>query len=73
MTITGALCPYLVLHPGSISDVLRIVKFHIVHFDSYHIYYNVSSLLWKGSHLEVAMGSKAFMLMTVFLMIVSGM
>ena len=67
------MCPYLILHPNGVADIFRFVKSAFVHFDSYHLYYNISSLLWKGCFLEVAMGTKKFLVMTVFLLIASGL
>ena len=67
------MCPYLILHPNGVADILRVVKSAFVHFDSYHLYYNISSLLWKGCFLEVSMGTKKFLVMTLFLLIASGL
>ena len=60
------MCPYLILHPNGVTDIFRFVKSAFVHFDSYHLYYNISSLLWKGCFLEVSMGTKKFLVMTLF-------
>lgn len=42
-----------------------------IHADEYHLYYNMSSLLWKGVRLESRMGSAAFAALTAELLVLS--
>jgi membrane associated rhomboid family serine protease len=42
------------------------------HADEYHLYYNMSSFLWKGVQLEPAMGALRYSLLLAELWLVSG-
>ena len=64
--------PYEITASHSFRGLMRIFTSVFLHLENYHLYYNMSSLLWKGSFLEVSMGSKSFLIMTFFLIIVSG-
>ena len=65
------MCPFYILSSHRLTELYRILT--LIHIDDYHLYYNLSSLLWKGSFLEVATGSKSFVVMTTFLSVVSGL
>ena len=49
--------PYAVVADG---DLFRLLGSAFVHASDWHIYYNLSSLLWKGLQLEFAAGSTRF-------------
>jgi membrane associated rhomboid family serine protease len=49
----------------------RILLSSIIHADDYHLYYNMTSLLWKGIHLEKSLGSYSFAFLVLFSLIVS--
>lgn len=65
--------PFTILHSHSMIELKRLFTSVFLHASNYHLYYNISSLLWKGSFLEVTMGSKSFLVMTLFLIVVSGL
>ena len=67
------MCPFYILSSHRLTELYRIPPSTPPHIDDYHLYYNLSSLLWKGSFLEVATGSKSFVVMTTFLSVVSGL
>lgn len=67
------MCPFYILGSHRLTELYRILTSTLIHIDDYHLYYNLSSLLWKGSFLEVATGSKSFVVMTAFLSVVSGL
>ena len=67
------MCPFYILSSHRLTGLYRILTSTLIHIDDYHLYYNLSSLLWKGSFLEVATGSKSFVVMTTFLSVVSGL
>jgi rhomboid domain-containing protein 1 len=52
-------------------EVARLLLSGFVHGDDMHLYYNMVSLLWKGVHLEGAIGSAAFAQLCAFALIVS--
>jgi membrane associated rhomboid family serine protease len=39
----------------------RCTMYHFLHYDFYHLYYNMHSLLWRGVEYELAFGSQAFL------------
>eukprot|EP00466_Bigelowiella_natans_P019377 jgi/Bigna1/85721/estExt_fgenesh1_pg.C_50336 len=60
------------LHPAQILfgwDLKRLVLSAFVHADDYHLYYNMSSLLWKGAQLEQTNGTEEFLKMSAFLLL----
>lgn len=64
------------LHPRKIlarKEWHRLLWFPILHYDYAHLYYNILSLLWKGSQLEPRMGSVGFGGLILELGFVSGM
>ncbi|DBA73261.1 hypothetical protein WJX77_008868 [Trebouxia sp. C0004] len=63
----ACLHPYKVLEQLEVS---RILWSAFLHADETHIFYNMSSLLWKGSQLEPQLGSSKFLLV-VFELLVS--
>lgn len=67
------MCPFYIFSSHHWTELYRIFTSVVIHIDDYHLYYNISSLLWKGSFLEVVTGSKSFIVMTLFLTVVSGM
>ncbi|GAB5372658.1 hypothetical protein AAMO2058_001683600 [Amorphochlora amoebiformis] len=62
--------PQVCLHPAKIlsGELKRLVFSAFYHGDDMHVYYNMSSLLWKGAQLEQAMGSEAFIGMSLVLL-----
>lgn len=44
----------------------RIFNSAFLHADDWHLYYNMTSLLWKGNQLESSMGTKAFLTLCFF-------
>lgn len=61
------------LHPHKVLEQLelsRILWSAFLHADETHIFYNMSSLLWKGAQLEPQLGSGKFLLV-VFELLVS--
>lgn len=67
-----ATCPPPILnHPQ--GDWLRLVTAPFIHGGDLHLYYNMSSLLWKGSVLEPLLGSRAFGLVVAELTLTSGL
>ncbi|KDD74636.1 hypothetical protein H632_c1166p0, partial [Helicosporidium sp. ATCC 50920] len=63
------------LVPGAVleGDWLRLVTAPFIHGGDLHLYYNMSSLLWKGSVLEPLLGSRAFGLVVAELTLTSGL
>ena len=55
------MCPFYIFSSHHWTELYRIFTSAVIHIDDYHLYYNISSLLWKGSFLEVVTGSKSFM------------
>lgn len=47
--------------------VRRLTMSLVTHANEFHLYYNMSSLLYKGSQLEAAMGSASFAVMVAVL------
>ena len=45
---------------NSRETAMNLILHSFVHADEWHLYYNMSSLLWKGVHLEKRMGSQPF-------------
>ena len=66
----GEVClsPALVLRD---LDLFRLVGSAFVHAGDMHLYYNMSSLLWKGVQIELAAGSAAFVAMCATLLVLS--
>ena len=64
--------PYEIIRASSTNELKRLFTSPFLHADNYHLYYNISSLLYKGSYLENRIGSKSFLVMSVFLIVVSG-
>lgn len=56
-TYAGCLQPRRVLERGEWG---RLLSAAFLHADASHLYYNLSSLLWKGVRLEARLGSAAF-------------
>ncbi|XP_062208819.1 rhomboid-like protein 14, mitochondrial [Phragmites australis] len=57
--------PYLILKHG---DLTRFVLSAFYHLSETHIFYNMTSLLWKGIQLETLMGSAEFASMVAALL-----
>ncbi|KAK8832956.1 hypothetical protein WA577_003934, partial [Blastocystis sp. JDR] len=72
MITKWCMCPFYIFSSHHWTELYRIFTSAVIHIDDYHLYYNISSLLWKGSFLEVVTGSKSFIVMTLFLTVVSG-
>jgi len=56
-------------HPySSLADFPfnRLLLSGFLHADDWHLYYNMSSLLWKGSQLEPRLGSPKFIALVAF-------
>lgn len=49
----------------------RLILSAIIHADDMHLYYNMTSLCWKGINLELQMGSESFAKLVAFSLIVS--
>ena len=49
----------------------RILFSSIIHADDVHLYYNMTSLCWKGISLEISMGSQSFLGLVIFSLIAS--
>jgi membrane associated rhomboid family serine protease len=64
----ACLQPRLILKGG---DWQRLIWSALVHADEYHLYYNLSSLLWKGVRLEGRLGSVKFAALTAELWLLS--
>ena len=62
------LSPALVLRD---TDIFRLIGSAFVHAGDMHLYYNMSSLLWKGVQIELAAGSAAFTAMVATLLVLS--
>ncbi len=60
--------PALVLRD---TDLFRLIGSAFVHAGDMHLYYNMSSLLWKGVQIELASGSAAFVAMCSTLLLLS--
>uniref|UniRef100_A0A7S2TY11 Peptidase S54 rhomboid domain-containing protein n=1 Tax=Lotharella oceanica TaxID=641309 RepID=A0A7S2TY11_9EUKA len=63
--------PDVCMHPAKIlfgGDWKRLVLSAFYHADDYHLYYNMSSLLWKGVQLEQQFGTEEFIGMTLVLL-----
>jgi len=61
-------------HPySSFADfpINRLLLSGFLHVDEWHLYYNMSSLLWKGSQLEPRLGSQKFIALVTFSLITS--
>ena len=69
-SLVGEVClsPALVLRD---LDLFRLVGSAFVHAGDMHLYYNMSSLLWKGVQIELAAGSAAFVAMCATLLVLS--
>lgn len=51
----------------------RLILHSLFHVDDIHLYYNMSSFLWKGLILERLLGSKRFfLLISLFIVLTSG-
>lgn len=62
------LIPSLVVHNLELS---RVVTSLLYHAQEWHLYYNMTSLLWKGSSLERAVGTKRHVAITLLLGVIS--
>ena len=60
-----------VAHPFSGDSLAQLVVPALLHADDYHLYYNLSSLLWKGVQLEHLMGSEGFAALLGFFVVAS--
>lgn len=69
-TRSGCLIPANILRSRS-PQWARFFWAPFLHADSLHLYYNMSSLLWKGSQLEPALGSLPFARLVAELALVS--
>lgn len=49
----------------------RFIYSGFLHADDRHLYYNMTSLCWKGIQLEQEMGSRAFLMLCGFSLVVS--
>lgn len=63
-----ALWPVAILEGGEIKRLIGSAFFHA---SSYHLYYNVASLLWKGVNLERVLGSEPFAVLVGVLIVLS--
>ena len=62
------------LSRGDLVGVLmRVFASALVHGSDHHLYYNVSSFLWKGTQLETALGPGPFGVLLVALACVSAL
>ncbi|CAM9672591.1 unnamed protein product [Chrysoparadoxa australica] len=55
------------------SLAVRLIASGLIHGSDMHLYYNMSSLLLKGSSLETSMGSLVFLSMTGQLLVMEGL
>lgn len=51
---------------------IRTVASAFYHGDMIHLAYNMSSLLWKGGHLERTMGGPRFAALTAMFVVLTG-
>jgi rhomboid domain-containing protein 1 len=58
---------------GSFLDLGRLLLGAFFHADDIHLYYNMSSLLWKGRMLEPLVGRRHFAIMLVLFSILCNM
>ena len=56
---------------ASNGDAFRLIASAFFHADDYHLYYNISSLLYKGIRLELAGGSFIFGVMSIILLLLA--
>mmetsp|Transcript_17409 Transcript_17409/g.50844 ORF Transcript_17409/g.50844 Transcript_17409/m.50844 type:complete len:309 (-) Transcript_17409:51-977(-) len=67
--------PSAILSSLSVSSVapalVRLLGSAFIHGDDYHLYYNMASFLWKGSHLEHTLGSGPFFTLVFVLLVLS--
>lgn len=49
----------------------RLFLSSIIHADDMHLYYNMTSLCWKGINLELSMGSQAFLVLVIYSLVAS--
>ena len=49
----------------------RLLLSGFLHADDMHLYYNMISLMWKGSQLEPEMGTETFAMLCLFSLVVS--
>ncbi|GLC37106.1 hypothetical protein PLESTB_001391100 [Pleodorina starrii] len=66
--LDGALQPRLILERG---EWWRLLSSAFLHLDEWHLYYNMSSLLWKGVQLERRYGTKLFAALVSELLLLS--
>ena len=52
-------------------DVFRLIGSAFLHASDMHLYYNMSSLLWKGVQIELSAGSQIFAVMLSILLVLS--
>jgi membrane associated rhomboid family serine protease len=53
------------------ADIFRLIGSAFLHASDMHLYYNMSSFLWKGVQIELAAGSKIFAAMVTILLLMS--
>ncbi|KAG7668501.1 hypothetical protein Ndes2437B_g06912 [Nannochloris sp. 'desiccata'] len=69
-TRSGCLQPAKILFGGQWS---RLLWSPFLHQDDLHLYYNMASLLWKGSIIEPFMGSLGFAALILELLLLTGL
>ncbi len=70
----GGLVSEICLRPDLVlrdTDLFRLLGSAFVHAGDMHLYYNMSSLLWKGVQIELVSGSAAFASMVGALLVLS--
>lgn len=58
-----ALCPHAILWDG---QWMRLIVSAFIHADQWHLYHNMSSLLWKGMQLEFKLGPEKYLKLLLF-------
>ena len=63
----------IISDPSSAESLARFIVPALLHADSYHLYYNMSSFLWKGVQLEKRYGSEMFAILIAGFTLVSNL
>ena len=58
-------------HGDMVTVILRVFGSILIHGSDHHMYYNVSSFLWKGTQLETALGPGPFGVLLVALVVIA--
>ena len=64
----GCLSPHAILFKGQWH---RLFTSAFLHVDEHHLYYNMASLLWKGTQLEGSMSAARYLVLIAELLVVS--